>query len=69
MFFIADRKFNLFSRHHAQMPDRASRPLRKDLINAGAHWVDEAVVENANLIISRKPADLDVFCEAVLKRL
>ena len=43
--------------------------VRKDLINAAAHWVDQPVVEDGNLITSRKPADLDAFCEAVLKRL
>ena len=43
--------------------------VRKDLVNAGANWVDQPVVEDGNLITSRKPADLDAFCEAVLKRL
>ena len=42
--------------------------VRKDLINAGAQWVDQAVVEDDNLITSRTPADLAAFCEAVLKR-
>jgi len=43
--------------------------LRKDLINAGARWVDEPVVEDGNLITSRKPDDLDAFCDALLQRL
>ena len=43
--------------------------VRKDLINAGARWVDQAVVEDGNLITSRKPADLDAFCAALRKRL
>jgi len=43
--------------------------IRKDLINAGADWKDQAVVEDANLITSRQPADLDAFCEAILRRL
>ncbi|RRQ20886.1 type 1 glutamine amidotransferase domain-containing protein [Thiohalobacter thiocyanaticus] len=43
--------------------------VKTDLINAGARWVDEAVVEDGNLISSRKPDDLDAFCAALLKRL
>ncbi|MGD2113350.1 MAG: type 1 glutamine amidotransferase domain-containing protein [Gammaproteobacteria bacterium] len=43
--------------------------VRKDLINAGAHWVDAEVVTDGNLITSRKPADLDAFCEALLEKL
>lgn len=43
--------------------------VRKDLLNAGAHWIDEPVVEDGNLITSRKPDDLDAFCDALLQRL
>src|SRR5689334_24281649 len=43
--------------------------VRKDLENAGARWVDQPVVEDGRLITSRKPADLDAFCAAVLGRL
>lgn len=43
--------------------------VKTDLINAGARWVDEAVVEDGNLISSRKPDDLDAFCAALLRRL
>jgi protease I len=43
--------------------------VRTDLINAGAAWVDRAVAEDGNLITSRKPGDLDAFCEAILRRL
>lgn len=43
--------------------------VRTDLINAGAHWVDQTVVEDGSLITARKPADLDAFCEALLSRL
>jgi protease I len=43
--------------------------IRTDLINAGARWVDREVVEDANLITSRKPADLDAFVGALLRQL
>ena len=43
--------------------------VRTDLENAGARWVDEEVVEDGNLITSRKPADLDAFTDAILARL
>lgn len=43
--------------------------VRTDLLNAGAQWVDEPVVEDGNLITSRKPDDLEVFCDTLLKRL
>lgn len=42
--------------------------IRTDLENAGARWVDEPVVEESNLITSRKPADLDEFCSAILRQ-
>jgi protease I len=34
-----------------------------------ANWVDQDVVIDGNLITSRKPADLDVVCDALLKKL
>jgi protease I len=43
--------------------------VRKDLINAGANWVDEPVVEDGNLITSRKPDDLAAFTQAIQERL
>jgi protease I len=43
--------------------------LRTDLANAGATWVDEPVVTDEALVTSRKPADLDAFCSALLKAL
>ena len=35
--------------------------IKKDLINAGAHWVDQEVVVDNNLITSRNPDDLEAF--------
>ena len=43
--------------------------VRTDLVNAGANWVDREVVEDGNLITSRKPDDLDAFVEAILAKL
>jgi protease I len=40
-----------------------------DVKNAGGLYVDRPVVEDGNLITSRKPDDLQVFCEALLKAL
>jgi protease I len=43
--------------------------IRTDLINAGARWVDREVVEDGNLVTSRRPDDLPAFAEAILRRL
>jgi protease I len=43
--------------------------IRTDLVNAGAQWVDEEVVEDGNFISSRNPDDLDAFSNAILARL
>lgn len=43
--------------------------IEKDLKNAGANWVDEAVVKDGNLITSRKPADLPRFNKAIIEAL
>ena len=43
--------------------------IKTDLENAGATWIDREVVEDGNLITSRKPDDLDAFCAAILERL
>jgi protease I len=40
--------------------------VKTDLVNAGAQWVDQEVVEDGNLITSRKPDDLDAFTKAFL---
>jgi protease I len=40
-----------------------------DLKNAGATWVDQPVVQDGNLITSRKPADLPKFNKAIIEAL
>lgn len=42
--------------------------IKDDLVHAGAHWVDEPVVCDRNLITSRQPGDLPHFMEAILKQ-
>jgi protease I len=43
--------------------------LKTDLINAGARWVDRPVVEDENVITSRRPDDLEAFSAAILRQL
>lgn len=43
--------------------------IKTDLINAGARWVDEEVVEDGNLITSRRPDDVAAFSAALLRQL
>jgi protease I len=43
--------------------------IKTDLINAGADWVDQEVVEDENLITSRKPDDLDAFTKTLLSQI
>jgi protease I len=40
--------------------------ITDDLVNAGAEWVNEEVVQDSNLITSRTPQDLPVFMRTVL---
>ena len=43
--------------------------IKTDLVNAGATWVDQEVVEDGNLITSRKPDDLEAFSKALLSQI
>ena len=43
--------------------------IKTDLINAGANWVDQEVVEDGNIITSRKPDDLEAFSKALLAQI
>ena len=40
--------------------------LKTDLRNAGAEWVDQEVVTDANLVSSRKPDDIPAFNRAMI---
>ena len=43
--------------------------LETDIRNAGGHWVDEEVVVDEGLVTSRKPDDLDAFCDKTVEEL
>jgi deglycase len=43
--------------------------IKDDLVNAGLIWEDSPVVVDGNLISSRTPADLPVFCKALISAL
>jgi protease I len=40
--------------------------LQSDLRNAGAHWVDQQVVHDGNLVTSRKPDDIPAFNQEMI---
>lgn len=41
--------------------------IKMDLTNAGAQWLDEAVVCDNNILTSRKPEDIAQFNEAIIQ--
>lgn len=43
--------------------------IKKDLLNAGANWVDSEVVIDNRLITSRNPEDLNAFNKAVVEEM
>lgn len=43
--------------------------IKDDMANAGAVWIDEPMVHDGNLITSRVPSDLPVFCSAIIAAL
>jgi len=43
--------------------------LHTDLSNAGANWVDREVVQDGNIITSRKPEDIPAFSEKLIEAL
>lgn len=44
-------------------------PIKDDVIHAGGIWIDESVVEDANLVTAQLPNDLPDFMAAVLRKL
>jgi len=40
--------------------------IKDDMVHAGAAWVDQEVVQDGNLITSRKPEDLPAFTDAII---
>lgn len=43
--------------------------IRKDMMNAGAHYVDAPLASEKNLLTARRPGDLPIFTTALLQRL
>jgi protease I len=43
--------------------------IKDDMVNAGAEWVNEEVVQDGNLITSRTPSDLPAFTDAIIAAL
>lgn len=43
--------------------------IKDDMTNAGGRWSDTEVVVDGNLITSRKPDDLPVFCREIVRAL
>jgi len=43
--------------------------IKDDLVNAGAHFLDQEVVRDGLLITSRNPMDLPVFCREIIRAL
>jgi protease I len=42
--------------------------IKDDMVNAGATWVDEAVVVDGNLVTSRTPDDLPAFTRTLIEQ-
>lgn len=45
------------------------RAIQDDMRNAGGEWRDEPLVQDGNLISSRVPPDLPLFCRALVQAL
>ncbi len=40
--------------------------IKDDMVNAGAEWVDQEVVQDGRIITSRNPHDLPAFCKKII---
>jgi protease I len=45
------------------------KSIRKDVENAGGHWVDKEVVTDNGIITSRSPADLKAFVAKIIEEI
>lgn len=43
--------------------------IRRDLVNAGAQWVDEEVVCDQGLVTSRRPSDIPAFNQKMIEEI
>ncbi|MFB9055825.1 type 1 glutamine amidotransferase domain-containing protein [Mariniflexile ostreae] len=43
------------------------KSIKRDVLNAGGHWVDQEVVVDNGLVTSRNPDDLPAFCSKIIE--
>lgn len=45
------------------------KTIKQDLVNAGAHWEDSAVIADEGVVTSRNPDDLPVFVTKIIEEI